>query len=517
MTTIVPYGSLNLAGLNGSPQAYVQIVAPKVKSISGVATDTFAAVGVGSWGPLNTFVTVGDYDGVRVNVGDVQNRKADIATALAVAIELGVTRLGFVRVSDGTDAAATKVHQISATTAVTFTAKYTGTRGNKIKYAFYNGSAAGTFQCRIFVAGEESEIYDNLPSGSGCWAALVDGINNGNRAYAVNGAPSRLVRATVGTSNSSPTADGAEVALTGGSDGATGITDAMLVGTVSPATGMYALEGQDVAVMVVLDCTTTSLWPTINNFAAKQGVYTFVSGAAGETAATAMTNRAATAFDDYWTKVLVGDFCYWNDNFNGVLRLVAPTVFAAARLANLSPHLSGLNKEIPTVVGTQKTGEPGSGKLGRYSEAELAALRGAGIDVITSPLPKSKTQYGLRIGCNAYSKPGMKGDNHPRMTGFLAKSLAASIGDYIGEPITPDLMRAVEASVRNFTGVLERQGMIVRANVQCDENNNPFSRTSQGILQCDVAVTYAAITTTFILNLEGGQTVVTVAPATNNQ
>ncbi len=51
---------------------------------------------------------------------------------------------------------------------------------------------------------------------------------------------------------------------------------------------------------------------------------------------------------------MFGDWVWWNDPVNAVLRLVSPQGFVAGRLANLSPEQSSLNKPLYSVVGTQK-------------------------------------------------------------------------------------------------------------------------------------------------------------------
>ncbi|HEY0233163.1 MAG TPA: hypothetical protein VGC55_18090, partial [Dokdonella sp.] len=78
-------------------------------------------------------------------------------------------------------------------------------------------------------------------------------------------------------------------------------------------------------------------------------------------------------------KLMFGDWIYWNDQTNSVTRLVSPQGFVAGRLANLSPEQSSLNKQLFSVVGSQKSGVPGSGQSATYSSAELHTLFQAGI------------------------------------------------------------------------------------------------------------------------------------------
>ena len=59
---------------------------------------------------------------------------------------------------------------------------------------------------------------------------------------------------------------------------------------------------------------------------------------------------------------MFGDWLWWSDQVNAMIRLVSPQGFAAGRLANLSPEQSSLNKQLYSVIGSQKSGTPGSGQ-----------------------------------------------------------------------------------------------------------------------------------------------------------
>jgi len=50
--------------------------------------------------------------------------------------------------------------------------------------------------------------------------------------------------------------------------------------------------------------------------------------------------------------------------------------------------------------------------------------------------------------------------------------------------------------------------------VVCDTTNNPLSRTALGYVQADVQVQYQAINEKFIVNVQGGQSVVVSQTAT---
>ena len=60
-------------------------------------------------------------------------RKYDLASAVAISIQLGAANIRAVRVTDGTDTAATStLKDTAAATGATLTGFYTGTLGNSL-------------------------------------------------------------------------------------------------------------------------------------------------------------------------------------------------------------------------------------------------------------------------------------------------------------------------------------------------------------------------------------------------
>jgi hypothetical protein len=98
-----------------------------------------------------------------------------------------------------------------------------------------------------------------------------------------------------------------------------------------------------------------------------------------------VTAKSGAGLDSYASKLMHGDWVWWNDQVNSLIRLVSPQGFAAGRLANLSPEQSSLNKQLYGVVGTQKSGVVGSAQQQAYSAADLQTLIQAGLDVIANP------------------------------------------------------------------------------------------------------------------------------------
>jgi len=157
-------GSLNLAG-QLPPGAYVQVVAPPAV-VQGVASNGLGEVGVASWGPVNSAYGVGSPQIAGLMLGPVNARKYDLATAMAINFMLGQTNNTAVRVTDGTDTAATSaLKDGSAATGATLTGFYTGVVGNTLTATLANGTKPATFKCTVALPGFLSEIYDNLGVG----------------------------------------------------------------------------------------------------------------------------------------------------------------------------------------------------------------------------------------------------------------------------------------------------------------------------------------------------------------
>jgi phage tail sheath protein FI len=238
-----------------------------------------------------------------------------------------------------------------------------------------------------------------------------------------------------------------------------------------------------------------------------------LTGPAGDTITNAVTVVQQAGLDAYSAKLMFGDWIYWFDQANDMLRLVSPQGFVAGRLANLSPEQSSLNKQIYSIAGTQRSGVPGSGQSTTYTDADLQTLVLNGLDVIANPQPGG-SYWGARIGHNSSSNPATNGDNYARMTNYIAATLAAGMGQYVGQVINNGLFQRIRATQMSFLQGLLGQGILAAGpngsapfSVICDSTNNPLSRTSLGYVQSDAQVRYQGINEKFIVNVEGGQTV----------
>lgn len=507
MTQITQAGQLNATALV-VPDLYVNILPPQVAALNGVPTNVLGVVGTAQWGPVNAPTIVGNAAQYAQNFGAIQNRKYDMGAAVAAALLQGANNFRCVRVTDGTDVAATgqlkDTTTPTAVTGLTLTAKYTGTLGNSLQATVSAGSAASTFKIVLALPGQAPEVFDNIAGiGATFWTNAVAAINNGNGPLR---GPSQLCTATVGSSTASPALT--TVTLASGTDGATTITGTVLVGTDGSTTarkGMYALRGTGASVAMLADCDDSTTWTTQVSYGLSEGTYMIAVGPAGQSVTAAATAKSTAGIDSYAIKVLLGDWVYWNDTVNQLTRLISPQGFVAGLFANLAPQNSGLNKQVYGVVGTQTSYQNLT-----YSSADLQALVQAGIDVICNPIPAG-AQFGVRIGHNSSSNAAIQGDNYTRMTNYLAATLASGMGVYVGklqstQPNDP-WRRSVKATLDNFLQAMDDQSQIDSFSVQCDLNNNTPSRIALGYGQADVTVKYLSVVEKLIVNMQGGQNV----------
>lgn len=509
MPMIVQQGAVNTTALT-VPDLYVQIVPPQTLLLNGVPTNVLGVVGTASWGPVGQAVTVGSVaDYVRA-FGPIKARKYDAGTQVATAALQGANAFKIVRVTDGTEVKATAT---VLTTCLTVTAVYPGTFGNSITVATGPGSKSSTFKAVISAPGQQPEVYDNIAgTGNDVWVNMAAAINTGN---GVLRGPSQLVTATAGIGTTAVAT--ATYTLTTGTDGGT-VDDSDLLGVDTvPRTGLYALRSQNCSVILLADADggnngASNNWTTQAAFGLAEGAYMICTGPAGDSIANAKSQKASSGVDTYAVKLMLGDWVYWQDDYNGVTRLVSPQGFVAGRLANLSPEQSSLNKPLYGIIGTQKSGLSAQ-QVTTYSYAELQDIIGAGLDVIANPAPGGN-YYAVRAGHNSSSNPAVYGDNYTRLTNYIASTLAAGMGVYIGELISLDLFRRIKGTLTTYLSNMVGQNMVPRLSdgslpfaVICDPSNNPDSRTGLGYVQADVQIRYGAINERFIVNLEGGQTV----------
>ncbi|GBR54994.1 phage tail sheath protein [Neokomagataea thailandica NBRC 106555] len=485
MSLIYQAGTLNTTALT-VPNLYVQIAQPQALSLAGSATSKLGIVGTAGWGPVNVPVPLGTMSDYVAAFGAKQKRITDAGIALNIAATQGASSFVVVRVTDGSDEAAT-----GTLDGVTVQAVHTGAAGNAINVAV-------------------------TATGSG-FALLVSHANLGTTSYSANDWSgleqvvsqdlNALIRiqlpATV------PTLGVGSVVLSGGVDGGTPTPSSFLGQDSQARTGLYALRGQGCSVACMHGVTDSTLWAAQAAFGLNEGVYVIAATQVSDSISNAVAVKAAAGVDSVALKLMFGDWLYWNDDTYGMM-LVSPQAFAAGMLAALSPEQSSLNKALSGVVGSQKAGLNGSSTS--YSNAELSALFTAGLDVICNPAPGG-AYWAVRCGHNTSSNAVVNSDAYTRLTNYLSASLAGGMGRYVGQVINDTLYGDIRATLLGFLSSLLGQGILglqdgqLPYSVVCDGTNNPQSRTALGYVQADIAVRYQGINEKFIVNLQGGASV----------
>lgn len=508
---IFQQGQINTTALV-VPDLYVQIVPPSNQQINGVPTNVLGIVGTATWGPVNSPTVAGNVAQAAAVFGPQQNRLNDLMTAVAATTQLGANNLRLVRVTDGTDVAATAVVQ---STCLTLTSKFSGTFGNSITATLSAGTQTGTFKAVVAAPGLVAEAFDNIGLGltaNALWVAIAAAINNGTSALR---GPSQIIVASAGAGVAAPTVP-ATFTLASGTDGVTTIVATTLVGVDTvPRKGMYALRNTGSSVAMLADVSDFTTFPTQTVYGTSEGTYMITAGVSGDTIANEVSVKATNGIDNPWLKVCFGDWIYWLDTVNSVTRVISPQAFFAGEIIGLAPNQSSLNKQMANIVGTQK-----SISNQQYSSADLQQLGIAGIDIITNPVPGG-SYFGARFGHNSSSDPLRNGDNYTRMTNFIASTLNAGMGKFIGKNQAANAIgfpgtasSDANATLSSFLDNVQAQGLIgavggpLAYSVQLDANNNPQSRVSLGYLQADVSVQYQSIIEKFLINVTGGTSVV---------
>jgi hypothetical protein len=499
-------GSLNTTALV-VPDLYVQIVPPALLSLNGVPSNRVGVVGTATWGPKNTPTVVGNYAQYVSSFGPLVARKYDAGTYFAIMTQNGAADARMVRVTDGTDASATAT---GVATCISYAALYTGSLGNLVTVTRSVGTQANSWKLVIGIPGQVPEVFDNIVgSGNSYWINEANVINNGNTFRG----PSNYVLSTAGVGITAPGAG--TYTLAGGTDGAT-LTNAIpLIGVDGfPKTGMYSLRAQGCSVLVVVDDDNASDFTTIDGFVQTEAMIAIYAYPMSGNVSNALTMTSSAAVDSWTSYPLFGDYLYWADPVTKVTRLVNPSAFMAARVANLAPNQSPGGKQLFGIVGSQRLGTPGTQQLNYYSTAELTAIIGARLEVVTTPSPVGFI-WAARVGHNASSNASINGVNYSRMTNYIASTLNAGMGQYVFQVVTPALFKNIKATLVNFLSNLLGQNLLslqpdgsMPFTVVCDNSNNPQSRTSLGYVQADIAVVYQAINEKFIINVQGGTTVV---------
>ncbi|MBY0548717.1 MAG: hypothetical protein K2W95_15715 [Candidatus Obscuribacterales bacterium] len=521
MPIIVNKPDFNASALQAS-DLYVRIIPPP-GFVRGEPTDVLVVLGTASWGPKNQPILNGSPNDIASNFGGVTADAAadpfdlctDAQIAFSQARSAGLSIYG-IRISDGTDAAATYTLLDTSGTpknGLVLTGKHTGKLGNNIRVLITDGSKTGTYTVTIVpFSGGRAEVYPNIAYSTpgDFWNSLKSAINNGMSGLR---GPSELVVGGAVDATAIAPALGT-FALTGGTDGRASVAAANFIGsdTAMPKTGIYAVRGLTPSANIIIcaGLTDTTVYATLQALVEDQGMVVVLPFAKGTSTASAISSKKTLGIDSP-NVIFCKDWVQWFDTGSGQTRYVPPTAFVAGRIACLAPEISPTNKEVYGVVGTERQDISG-GNL-PYSPAEVGQLQKNGIVFITNPVPGGR-YWGIRHGMSSSSDPVRAPIEYARMTNYLAHSLADFMGKFVGENQTTrvnDALRgAVKGTLDSFLMNLKQSGQIDDFITVCDLTNNTPELIAQHFLRAALRVRYMSSVQFFIVDLQGGTTVVTI-------
>lgn len=242
MGIVVQAGDINTQAIL-APNAVIQILPPSVTAINGVASNISGYVGVASWGPVGQATDFGTLNEAASYWGLPLARSYDMMTAIyAATLNNAVNMIG-VRVTDGTDTAASaSILDTSAEVGMTVTGKYTGIVGNNIQVTVGEGSAPNTKKVTVTLPNVTAEFFNNIPgTGAALWQNIANAINLGQTGQR---GPSQYVTAATANFVSSVTVGNAgsyatmpTPSTTGNGTGATFGLTMKLIGATPAAAG----------------------------------------------------------------------------------------------------------------------------------------------------------------------------------------------------------------------------------------------------------------------------------------
>jgi hypothetical protein len=520
MAIILPQGSTNPSAFN-APGVYIAEQLP-TQPIEGVASDVILVVGTAIGGPVNKAVSVFGLNEAIATFGTPQNAPYDLVTQIMGASSAGAGSFIAIRVTDDTDVKADvdilDVTSPSAVNGMTITAKNSGTLANGMKVYIAPGTnstnTTPTFKVTIVYPINNNnspvpEVFDNIGgSGATLWQNMVNAINAGQGQLVP---ASKLVTAAIGTATASPAI--ASYTLSGGTTGNSGVTQSDLVGSnTAPLTGMYAASGSKFSYMILANVSDDTTYAAQQLFAYANGAYAMLTRPYNESYTDAIAAKKTVALDSTAAKLLVGDWCYIQDPYNNVQRYISTQSFAASVFAQINPEQSGLNKQItsPILLGTYSTINNIT-----YSNGDIGAIRLNGLDVIYKPSPGGN-YFALQTGKNTSSNVLANTDSYTKNTNFIALSIAAAVGPYIGQLQSPSEIQSITTAVKSFL-----RGLWVEQKIGYtgDPNRVPYvvtvntSQATNGVQILQVQVAFLAVVEILLINLQTGvQSIQSVSP-----
>jgi phage tail sheath protein FI len=367
-------------------------------------------------------------------------------------------RLKIARVVAATGAAkATLACVSSATTRITFTAKWKGAYGNSIQVTVAAGSVQGSkYTIHDASAGAvlPDEVYDNV---------LISAVGT-------TFANSRLVDVAVNSTAAEPSV-AAATNLATGSDGAVADTD------YQTAIGLTEVEASgNILFLDAYNSTRNGYLKT--SMANTQDKMAVVCGPSGNTRAQAITDVANNRDVD---GRIIYAFPWLYTNINGVNTLVNPASFYASLLSQTAPNIDPAYAQnaqfLSGIVGLE---------IPSLSRNDYIALMAAGISAF-----ENDSDIGIKIKSGVVTQISDSSKImvfRRRMADYLTASIAKFLKNYQNAPNSLENRTAVKGAILAFIQRSEQEGLLPKdsdvksglAKVVDTESLNTNSTIAQG-------------------------------------
>lgn len=488
---------------------------------AGPAVGKLGIVGTGQWGLKNVpTLFTSPSAGYALYGPNTAINNSIMRDAVAAMPE--ANQLVGVRVTDGTDTAATIVVQdASAGTVFTLTAQQTGSLPNGVNASgvvanpaqaqctFASGSATGgnpVILVSITFPQQPVERYFVTAGGTGGYVAatfkanLLAAINTGT----ANSAPSPRWTASSGGSTLVPLTTA--FSASGGTDGATTITSAVLIGVDGTVgrTGMYALRGAiQGGQFIFAGFSDFSQAQTIIAFNRTEGTRAAISAPLGTSTVTMQGLKATYSASDPTLDTCI-DWDQMIDPWSGQTIYVAPAAKVSGIFSSLDFYQDPSNKPYTGAVGifaTERSTTP-------LSQGEAATRQQSGIMYLTNPINRGAV-WGLPHG---KASDGVSNISDVRTANYIGLGLLQVLGPFVGEVQSQsqnDPTRlAAKGAVNAFMGtlLLPIPKISGYSNVMDLSNNTPTT-ISQGYLFDNLSVQTLAGVQFILVNEQVGTNV----------
>lgn len=447
------------------------------------------------------------------------------ATSSSMTITVKANLLNIIPIVTYTMGSNTETVTITAPSAVAggvLNALYTGVLGNAIKMSILPGTSSAFVNVLLTAwPGKAQEFYMGLPNNSTFWARLASVLSGGAGPTQAASNLARFVPA--GSGSPQAPQQFSAVALSGGTDGRSGVTSGILVGSPTggangQGSGLYALLPAKPFIQQAwcVGLTDLVVAPNLQQFAQQYGIAVIMAQAIDTDVTTAVSNLNQYGIDNY-EMICVIDWPKMFDPVNNIARYVAPQGPLGGLIAALAPQNSPLNKQLQGVISTSRLDN-----IGPYDDADVGLANTNGIALVSNPIGQGPT-FGFVTAVNtSLNNIGTAPIEYTRMTNFLQQSIGAQLGIYLGKNQSQQPVDAVRASIKStinaFLASLEGQGInrqldahLTLCEFQASGDPAPGYNTpttiGQHICNVFVAATYLSSIWYLIFTLQGGTTV----------